>query len=104
MMDVLKIPGLCFLIGIGLWYGGLVFESKTEKSWLKWTAFIPLVIGTFIGLQETIQVSDYIYQQTLTNRKTLYAHYLALALPATAIATIVGWHFYLKRSGAYDRL
>jgi len=104
MMDVIKIPLVCFILGLGLWYGGLIFEAKTEKTWLKWCAFVPLIVGVAIGLQETIQVSDYVYQQTLSNRKTLYAHYIGLLLPLGAMGTILAWHLYLKRTGSYDRI
>jgi len=104
MMDVLKIPLLCFIVGMALWYGGLIFEARTEKTWMKWLAFVPLVIGIAIGLQDTIQVSDYVYQQTLTNRKTLYAHYVGLLLPLSGMVMVFCWHLYLKRSGSYDRI
>lgn len=102
--DVLKIPGICVILGLAIWYAGLLFEARTEKSWLKWLAFIPLFVGLAIGLQDTIQATDYVYQQTLSNRKTLYAHYLALVIPLGAVGTLVAWHLYLKRSGAYDRI
>ncbi len=103
MGDVLKIPGICVLLGLCIWYAGLLFEARTEKSWLKWLAFIPLFVGIAVGLQATIQATDYVYQQTLSNHKTLYAHYLALLLPLGAVGTVLAWHMYLKRSGAYDR-
>ncbi len=103
MTDVLGLPMLCFLLGLGLWYGGLHFENRTEKSWMKWLAFIPIVIGLIIGFQLTMEAGDYAYQRILPNRKVLFAHYIALAMPIFAALTVGGWHLYLKKSGAYDR-
>lgn len=102
LTDIILVPGLCFILGIGLWYGGLLFENRTEKSWLKWLAFVPIVIGLVIGFQMTSQVSDYTYQRLLGSKKLIYGHYLALALPVVAAITVIGWHFYLKKTGAYD--
>lgn len=104
LTDVLVLPLILFVLGLGLWYGGLHYESRTEQKWLKWTAFIPLGIGLLIGIQKVIVVSDYVYRQTLPNQKTMYGHYLAIVLPLTACVIIAAWHFYLKRRGEYDRM
>ena len=103
MADVLALPLLFFALGMGIWYGGLHFESRTEKAWLKWLALIPLAIGLIIGLQMTIQAMDYAYQSLMPTKRVLYSHYLALALPVGAILAIIGWHLYLKRTGAYHK-
>ncbi|MBC8064638.1 MAG: hypothetical protein H7Y17_07395 [Chlorobia bacterium] len=103
LTDVLLIPGLCFILGLGLWYGGIHFENRTEKSWLKWLAFVPLIIGVVIGLQMTMQAGDYTYQRLLGSKKLVYGHYLALALPLGALITVICWHFYLKKGQSYDR-
>ncbi len=102
LTDIITIPAVCFLLGLSLWYGGLLFENRTEKSWLKWLAFVPIVIGLYIGFQLTVQVGDYTYQRMLASKKLIYGHYLALVLPSIALITVVVWHLYLKRSGAYD--
>lgn len=103
LTEVLLVPSICFVLGLGLWYAGLHFENRTEKSWLKWLAFIPIVIGLVIGFQLTMQATDYTYQRVLGTKKLIYSHYLALALPVIAAFTVVVWHFYLKKSGAYDQ-
>lgn len=103
LTDVLGVPLICFVLGLGFWYGGLHFESKTEKVWLKWCAVIPLLIGLVIGLPMAIQVMDYAYQQLMPNKKVIYGHYMAAALPLLGLAVIFSWHFYLKRSGAYEK-
>lgn len=101
LSDVIALPLICFALGIGIWYVGLHFESRTEKVWLKWLALVPLTIGLLIGIQATVQTLDYAYKQSLPNQRTLYGHYLALLLPASAIIAVVAWHFYLKKSGGY---
>lgn len=101
--DVLGMPFLYFFLGLGIWYGGVHFENRTEKTWLKWCAFIPIAIGLYIGFNSFMLARDFVYQQMLPNRKTLYSHYLALVLPIVAIITILLWQLYLKRSRAHDR-
>jgi len=71
LTDVLRLPLILFVLGLGIWYAGLHIESRTEKSWPKWIAFLPIAIGLIIGVQEALQASDYVYQQTLPNTKTL---------------------------------
>lgn len=102
LTDVLLLPLILFVLGIGTWYGGLHYESKTENSWVKWLALVPVAIGLAIGIGAFSQTLDYAYKALMPNKKTLYGHYVALALPLLAIGTIIGWHFYLKRSGAYE--
>ena len=102
LMDVLLLPIICFVLGVGLWYGGLHYESRTEKSWVKWLALVPLAIGLIFGIQSLAQTFDYAYKAVMPNRRTLYGHYLAFALPVLTIVAIFGWHFYLKKTGAYD--
>jgi len=102
LTDVLLFPLICFVLGVAFWYGGLHYESRTEKSWVKWLALVPLAIGLIIGIQAFAQTFDYAYQALMPNRRTLYAHYVSLALPLFAIIAIVGWHFYLKKTGAYE--
>src|SRR5436189_6448378 len=101
--DVIGLPLLLFALGLGIWYVGLRVEKRTDKTWLKRCALIPLAIGAYHGLQLTLAARDSVYQLTLPNRKTLFMHYLALVLPVMAIGVILLWHRYLKRSGAYDR-
>ena len=103
MTEVLLVPSICFVLGLGLWYAGLHFESRTEKSWLKWLAFVPIVIGLVIGFQLTMQATDYTYQRLLGTKKLIYSHYLALVMPVIATLTVGVWHLYLKKSGAYDQ-
>jgi uncharacterized membrane protein len=102
LTDVLLVPLICFVFGVGIWYGGLHFESRTEKQWVKWLAFIPIAVGLIVGISAFSQTLDYAYRALMPNNKTLYAHYVALALPVIAIGTILGWHMYLKRTGAYE--
>ena len=102
LSDVLILPGLCFIIGLGIWYGGLHYQNRTEKAWLKWCAFIPLAIGIFIGLPWFINSMDYAYTRTLDNKKLLYGCYAAPILPFIGAMIVVAWHFYLKKSGAYE--
>jgi hypothetical protein len=102
LSDVLILPGLCMIIGLGLWYGGLHYENRTEKSWLKWCAFIPLAIGIAIGIPMFMQSMDYTYQQLLPNKKVLYGHYAAFGLPLAGAIAVIVWHLYLKKSGAYE--
>lgn len=103
LTDIILVPSILFVLGLGIWYGGLLFENRTEKSWLKWLAFVPILIGLYMGIQMTIEVGDYTYQRLLGSKKLIYGHYLGLALPVIASITVVGWHFYLKKSGAYDQ-
>jgi uncharacterized membrane protein len=102
LTDVLLVPLILFVLGLGTWYFGLHLESRTEKSWVKWLAFVPILIGLVIGIAAFSQTLDYAYKALMPNRKTLYGHYVALGLPIFAIGTILGWHLYLKKSGAYE--
>jgi hypothetical protein len=102
LTDVLWLPALLVAIGLGLWYGGLHFENRTEKSWMKWCAFIPIAIALVLGFQMPSQAMDYTYQQLMPNKKTVYGHYMALAMPLGALVAIIGWHLYLKKTGAYE--
>ena len=101
--QVLGLPLLCFIIGLALWYGGIHFENRTEKSWLKWLSVIPMLVILVMALPGVFQAMDYAYQQSMPNRRTLYSHYVAGALPLVGLGIIFAWHFYLKRSGSYEK-
>jgi hypothetical protein len=101
-LEVLIWPLLCTILGIVVWYVGLRIEFNTEKAFAKWLAMIPLGIGAFLGVNAVSRAMDFGYQEILDRKMTLYAHYVALAMPVLAIAAIIVWNWYQKRQNAQD--
>jgi hypothetical protein len=101
-IEVLLWPLIFSILGLIVWYIGLRVEFNTEKSAVKWLAFVPLGIATYLGGAAALRTTDYAYQELMDRKMTLYGHYIALALPLIAIGALLTWNWYQKRQTAQN--
>ena len=103
-IDVVLWPGVLFLLGLGLWVFGVHHENDDGAAWIKWLAFIPLVIGVVVGwgwLSRYIDpgATGLMYRdEVVPGGRMKIAHYAAFGLPALTLVGILGWYLIDRRN------
>ena len=99
MIEVMLESLLFAFFGTMLFIGSARFEMTYDKpaKWWKW-CFVPLGVALLFGIQRMYFLHDFLYLSTVSTRKQLWSHYLALIIPILCIGGIILFKSLKKRN------
>lgn len=104
-MEVILMPVALTLLGIGLWWIGMIVETKFEQKWVKWLGVVPIALALFFGISTFSKLSDPVYRSMIETEggKTVPGHWIALLVPIIGAGVLVAWYYvYSKRDTRYE--
>lgn len=105
MMDVVLLPVALVILGLALWWGGMVVERRFDQKWVKWLAAVPITASLFIGITTFTKMGDPVYRNMIESEggKTVPGHWIALLTPIIGAAILGAWYYvYSKRDTRYE--
>lgn len=101
MSDVLVLPLVLTLAGLGIFYFGWYVENRLTKAPWKWLALVPVLIGMFIGWSPFSRWAFEVgYQEAVGTgayKRMLAAHWGAFFIPVLGLVLIILFHFFNQR-------
>ena len=98
-MDIVISSFIFAFFGVMIFIGSVRYEQAydTSAKWWKWS-LLPIGVGVLLGIQRVAFLSSFLYANTVTTKKLLWSHYLALIVPLLCIASIFLYKWYKQRN------
>ena len=104
LLDLMIVPLLALFFGVLMRFVGWNRHRMGKKS-AAWNvlAVVVLGLGVYAGAKTVWNLYDpelgSLYRETIWQRRILYAHYAALALPMLALIGVLLWNLFERKLG-----